>query len=213
MAYEDSVFVNCPFDGEYEPLFRALVFGVYACGFTTRCALELDDASQGRIERIRRMIAESRFGIHDLSRTEPDADTGLPRINMPLELGIFLGAKLFGGTKHRQKACIIFDREKYRYQRFCSDIAGQDVRAHEGEEREVIRGVRDALQTWRRDRQLPGGAAVFDHYQHFVNELPELASDFRLDPQDLTFNDLTTLVYLWLRTNGSGTAAEASGAG
>ncbi len=49
----------------------------------------------------------------------------LPRFNMPLELGIFLGAKRFGSQKQKQKNGLILDREKYRYQSFCSDIAGQ----------------------------------------------------------------------------------------
>jgi len=48
---------------------------------------------------------------------------------MPLELGIFLGAKRFGGPKQKRKNCLILDREKYRYQQYCSDIAGQDIKA------------------------------------------------------------------------------------
>ena len=30
--YQDSVFINCPFDEEYVPIFRAIVFIVAACG-------------------------------------------------------------------------------------------------------------------------------------------------------------------------------------
>ena len=29
---ERDVFINCPFDGQYAPLFHALVFTVAACG-------------------------------------------------------------------------------------------------------------------------------------------------------------------------------------
>lgn len=29
--YEDSVFVNCPFDSQYKPLFNAIVFTVILC--------------------------------------------------------------------------------------------------------------------------------------------------------------------------------------
>ena len=73
-----------------------MVFTVHDCGFIARCALEEEDASQVRIDKIYNIIAECRYGIHDISRTELDENSGLPRFNMPLELGIFLGAKKFG---------------------------------------------------------------------------------------------------------------------
>jgi len=31
--YEQSVFINCPFDPEYAPLFEAIVFAVHDAGF------------------------------------------------------------------------------------------------------------------------------------------------------------------------------------
>ena len=38
--FADCVFVNCPFDAEYWPIFEAIVFGILDCGFTPRSALE-----------------------------------------------------------------------------------------------------------------------------------------------------------------------------
>lgn len=67
-----NVFINCPFDSDFGPGFRALVFAVIACGFNARCAREMDDASQTRIDRLYSIIEQSRYGIHDLSRTELD---------------------------------------------------------------------------------------------------------------------------------------------
>ena len=49
--YNDNVFINCPFDPAYKPLFDATVFAVHDCGFIPRCALEEEDASQVRIEK------------------------------------------------------------------------------------------------------------------------------------------------------------------
>jgi hypothetical protein len=86
----DDVFINCPFDLDYAATFQALIFTIYACGFRPRSARELDDAGQTRIEKLFNLIHECRYGIHDLSRTDLDATFGLPRFNMPLELGIFL---------------------------------------------------------------------------------------------------------------------------
>ena len=201
MSYDDNVFINCPFDPEYRPLFRAAVFTALDCGLKPRCALERDDGSEVRIDKIRRMIAESRYGIHDISRTDVDGTHGLPRFNMPLELGMFLGAKLFGAREQRAKCCVIFDREPYRYQIFCSGIAGQDIRSHGSAEDELIRGVRDAVRAWRPERQLPGAATMADRYRRFVFSLPHLTAQLRLDPAELTFYDLHALVSAWLVKN------------
>lgn len=132
--YEHCVFVNCPLDETYRPIFESIVFAIHSCGYVARCALEVDDGSEVRIEKIAKIIAECRFGVHDISRTEPDSETGLPRFNMPLELGMFLGAKRYGRAKQKQKTCLILDLDRYRFQKFISDIAGQDIAAHGGEQ-------------------------------------------------------------------------------
>ena len=54
--YNDNVFINCPFDSAYKPLFDAIVFAVHDCGFVARCALEEGDASQVRIDKIYNII-------------------------------------------------------------------------------------------------------------------------------------------------------------
>jgi hypothetical protein len=46
----DDVFINCPFDTEYAPTFRALIFATTACGFRPRSARELYDGGQTRID-------------------------------------------------------------------------------------------------------------------------------------------------------------------
>src|ERR1043165_1148256 len=126
--FATGVFINCPFDAKYKPLFDCLIFTTIYCGYLARSALEIDDGSQVRIEKIFQIIQESQFGIHDLSRTELDKSSKLPRFNMPLELGVFLGAKRFGKGAQKRKYCLILDRSEYRYQKFISDISGQDIR-------------------------------------------------------------------------------------
>ena len=78
-SYEDSVFINCPFDSQYQTIFYALVFAVHDCGYVARCALEVDDSGLVRIQKIEQMISDCRFGIHDISRVESDPQTQLPR--------------------------------------------------------------------------------------------------------------------------------------
>ena len=92
----NHVFINCPFDSRYKPIFNAIVFSVYDLGFVARCSLEEDDAADFRLAKIERMIEQCRFGINDISAVALDDATKLPRFNMPLELGLFLGCRRFG---------------------------------------------------------------------------------------------------------------------
>ena len=106
-AYEDSVFLNVPFDKKYKSLFDSLIFVVHDCGFTARSALEVEDSGQARVDKILDIIEQSKFGIHDISRAGIDPATNLARFNMPLELGFFLGAKRFGSAKDREKTKLV----------------------------------------------------------------------------------------------------------
>lgn len=198
-VFSRNVFVNCPFDDDYRPLFEAAIFAIFDCSYVPRCALEIDDSAQVRIDKIFRIVEECRFGVHDLSRTELDKSTGLPRFNMPLELGIFLGARRFGGPPHDQKSCLVLDVERFRYQAFISDISGQDIQSHGGDTGQIISKVRNWLSDASRRKTLPGGTTIRKRFQEFQEDLPALCQVLRLDPDDLTFNDYTNIVVQWLR--------------
>jgi hypothetical protein len=199
--YERGVFLNCPFDAQYKPLFEAIVFAVRDCGLRPRCALEVDDASEIRIDKIFKIIAECKLGIHDISRTEVASASGLPRFNMPLELGMFLAAKRFGAARQQKKACLILDSAPYRYQQFISDIAGQDIQVHHNTPQEAITVVRNWLRSASVLRPLPGGMEIFRRYQLFEQDLPALCQRVRLERSELTFNDSVSIIDDWLRDN------------
>jgi hypothetical protein len=200
-AYDLSVFINCPFDDAYIPLFRAAVFTVFDCGFIPRCALEVYNSGQVRIDKIFRIIDECRFGLHDISRTELDTASGLPRFNMPLELGIFLGAQRFGGGRHKRKNCLVLDLDRYRYQKFISDIAGQDIAAHRGEVAPLIRTIRDWLRSASGQTQMPGGTVLAKRFEAFQLVLPDLCRRVPLEISELTFSDYANIAAEWLRQN------------
>lgn len=153
-----------------------------------------------RLEKIFSLISQCRFGIHDISRTELDQSSGLPRFNMPLELGIFLGAKKFGRGVQKGKIALILDRDRYRYQQFISDIAGQDISDHNSDPKEAIRVVRDWLRSASRF-STPSGSTIASRYTQFINDMPLLCEELQLDPDQLIFNDFTTLVVEWIRVN------------
>lgn len=198
-TYENSVFINCPFDPDYRPLLEAIVFTAYDCGFYPQSALEVDDSSQARIERIMGMIRACRLSIHDISRIETHGDPPLPRFNMPLELGMFLGAKAFGGREQKRKAGVVLDAEPYRYQRYISDIAGQDIRAHGSDAGTAILHVRNFLSGHTQSSDfLPGPERIMERSQQFRSGLPETCANLHLDPANLTFADLARLIVAYM---------------
>ncbi|MCC6144763.1 MAG: hypothetical protein IT368_13230 [Candidatus Hydrogenedentes bacterium] len=196
--YNDGVFINCPFDEAYRPLFRAMQFTVLDCGFQPRSALEEADSSVVRIEKIYEIIRQCRYGIHDISRTESDGAPALPRFNMPFELGVFLAAKRFGQNEQRRKVCLILDLEQYRYQKFLSDIAGQDIRAHNGSAKEVVKVVRDWLSHASRRKIPPSAQLIWRRYEFFQSDLPGMCNALDLDHQSLNFVEYQRMIVGWL---------------
>lgn len=189
-----DVFINCPFDAEYKPIFNAIVYTVVRSGYRARCGLETDDAAQNRFGKIIKIISECRYGIHDISRTEASGDPPLPRFNMPLELGLWFGAHHLGREDQAGKRCIVFDREEYRYLRFISDIGGQDIHAHGCDIPRLI----SELAAWL--RHLPGGnhpgggQAVLREYRTFEELLPVLSAQKNMAPDELLFADFNLMV-------------------
>ena len=63
----DHVFVNCPFDEGFKPIFDVIVFAITDLGFVARSAREEDDGGEFRLAKIQRIIEQCRYGVHDIS--------------------------------------------------------------------------------------------------------------------------------------------------
>jgi hypothetical protein len=198
-SYDAGVFINCPFDARYGKLFHAIVFAVSDCGFTPRCALEAEDGGEERIRKIKRIIRECRYGIHDISRVEVDPKSRLPRFNMPLELGLFLGAQEYGAGDQKRKRSLVLDAQPYRYQQFCSDIAGQDIRAHRNQPTKAVAAVRAMMATTLGEFRLPGPVRIMERYSEFLAALPSYCQELGTAPRELEFVELRTLMQGWIK--------------
>ena len=194
---ERAIFVNYPFDAEYKPLFDAIVFAVSFCGFRVRSALEISDADEPRLLKIVRLIGESRLSIHDMSRVEQS--DGLPRFNMPIELGMAIGARQFGSDGLRDHQLLVLDSERYRYQRFASDLAGIDIHAHGGSVSGLIGAVRNFLAP-HSNRPLPGAAAITSALERFQFRLPAIAAAAQQSPDEITYVDRIEHLLSFLET-------------
>lgn len=205
--YEQNVFINCPFDSQYTPLFEAIVFTIADCGFRPVCARERMNSGQIRLEKITELIRDSRYSIHDLSRTEPDERYSLPRFNMPLELGIALGCRNVGPGRQRRKTLLVLDKRRYRYHKFVSDISGQDISEHANRPSRAVEAVRNWLRTESGLADIPGAEYIVRRYRRFQRDLPRITLLANLNHRRLTFVDYCSTVYKWLEESKKATLA------
>jgi len=179
-----DVFINCPFDDDYQPLFEVLVFAIAASGYKVRCALEDNDGANIRFDKLRRLIAASPRSIHDLSRTGVGLDDR-PRFNMPFELGLAMGAKYFGGPRRRKNSALIMVERDHVLSAYLSDLGGNDPEAHGAEPANVIRIVMRYLQRTPDRRLLPGAQFTIDMFARFKERLPDMATALRREPDEV----------------------------
>ena len=180
-----SVFINCPFDDEYQPLLRGICFTILACGYVPRCALDFSDSGTVRFQEIVKIITECSLSIHDISRVQLDETSQLPRFNMPLELGADLGLRLAGPALQRERKSLVLDAEKHRYDMTLSDISGMDIESHGNDVGRVIKHVRDWLNANRMDSPvLPGSTAIAADYGTYLGIAPSIIRALRLDPHE-----------------------------
>ena len=205
--YEKSIFINCPFDDEYEELFYAIVFTVFDCGFVARSALEASNEAN-RLDRIIEIIKQSQFAIHDLSRAGVDKKTKLARFNMPFELGLFIGALKFGTGKQKQKNYLVLDREKFRHTKLISDLSGIDPKSHDNDCDNAIISVRNWIRTIPDiSFSIPLGTSIVKRYAQFQKELPDVAKELsketkqKINISDLHYIDYASLIQNWLKKN------------
>ena len=136
-----AVFLNVPYDRDYEPIFIALVAALLALGRKPRCTLELKDRGQGRPKRICQLLEGTGVSLHDLSRVQPPA-----RFNMPFELGLAFALRKY---RRRHQWYILEDRIG-RLDRTLSDLKGTEQHFHGGRPRLAISSVLDVLGTTRK---------------------------------------------------------------
>ena len=147
MSFDRSVFVNCPFEEEFYTILRPLLFTIIYLRLVPRIALERLDSGEARISKIIELIQESKYAIHDLSRIKAAKAGEYFRLNMPFELGIDVGCRLFKDGECRNKKCLILVGEKYKYQAAISDLSNSDVAVHRNSAEEVVIEVRNWLSS------------------------------------------------------------------
>jgi len=134
----EFVFLNIPYDREFERLYLAYLVGLTILGLEIRVTLGVPN-DVGRLDTIIDLIQKCQHSIHDLSRIQSNA-SGIPRFNMPLELGFALYRSRTTRNKHR---VYIFEQENYRIQQSTSDLNGIDPKIHDGTPKGIMSQLRN----------------------------------------------------------------------
>lgn len=157
-----SVFLNVPFDPEYEPIFLALIVGLVTLGLKPRSVIEIPDGGQGRMERLFGLIRTCGASVHDLSRV-----TGpLPRFNMPFELGIAYALRQIDGHSF-----YVFEEERYRLDKTLSDLRMIDPKIHEGKGLIALRCVYECFKPAGRKPPVDIGTKIYESLDSSLDSL------------------------------------------
>jgi hypothetical protein len=161
----EFVFLNIPYDHQFERLCLAYVCGIASFGLVPRTTLEIP--GDRRLNRILDLIATCPFSVHDLSRVQLDhAKPCTPRFNMPFELGLAIAREKLVDAKH---SWFVFESVNRRAEKSLSDIAGTDVYVHGGTIQGVLRQLSNAFIRQERQPTLAQMTAV---YRYVRSELP-----------------------------------------
>jgi hypothetical protein len=179
----ESVFLNIPYDKQFEDLYLAYIVGLTQLGLRVNATLAVPN--QGRLEAIIQLIERSDFSIHDLSRIE--LSEGIPRFNMPVELGLALYRSHIVKGRHR---VFVLDSKAYRAQRSTSDINGIDPQIHGGTPKGVMAGLRNIFRQPGNVTTVPEMLASYRSLKRKVPELRRNAGSRSLFEASV-FRDLT----------------------
>ncbi len=193
-----KVFINCPYDNDYFILLKPLLFTLIYIDLIPQIA-ETSDSGEVRLHKIKALMLDSKYSIHDLSRMEPLNAGDLPRFNMPFECGIDFGIKLTHPNKMAKKF-LILEREQFRYQRVISDISGNDIKAHKNDREGIIKATRDWFKLVMPN--IPRHKEIWLAFNEFDYDYNEILKNENYDLKDinsLTFSDIIEFMHNWIK--------------
>jgi len=163
-----DVFLNIPYDTDFQNLYLAYISGICAFGLIPRATLEIPGGAR-RLDRIWRLIKSCRYAVHDLSRVELDQKRPpTPRFNMPFELGLSVAWEEFARRKH---TWFVFEAKNRRLQKSLSDLNGTDTYIHDGR----VAGVfRELCNAFNRPGLQPSVQHMWEIYAQVQKNVPSL---------------------------------------
>ena len=184
--FHKNVFINCPFDKNYRSLLRPLLFTIIYLDYTPRIASENSDSGEARINKIYKLVEQSRYSIHDLSRIQSLKKQEIYRFNMPFELGVDIGCRLFEGSTWKSKKCLILETKQYRYQKALSDLSNSDIKSHKNDPETLVRQVRNwFVETLH--IKAKSSTTIWEKFNEFMADFYVKRKREKFGPKDLQY--------------------------
>ena len=180
------------------------MFCVVYLEMTPRLATERNDSAENRLEKIRGLIENSKFSIHDLSRCQAARKGEHFRLNMPFELGIDFGCRQYFGGDRSEKKFLILEEKRYRFQAAISDISGSDIVAYGSDAQKAPQNAVKHVRNWlvsEANVQAAGAARILGAYADFQEwywekKLDEGASED--DIREYPTSELLSEMFNWV---------------
>lgn len=199
-----TVFINCPFDKNYKPIFNAIVFTIHHLGYVADFALNKSGGGAARLARIYGQLCACASSIHDISRVSLSGPLRLPRFNMPFEAGLAYAIHASARRGHRHDL-LFLDAKAYRYQASISDLAGLDPKVHDNNPLKAIAEVRTFFKQHNPRVEYSDAPYIQRGYLTFLKYLKDVARDKKVKMSELekwdNVLDMQTLMANWIREN------------
>ncbi len=174
-----SVFINCPYDKDYEQLFDAAFFTIVSCGFVPRGAFEIPDSCFNRIEKIKECLQSSKYSIHDLSRCQGEGNDNLARMNMPFELGLSVMQQLGISKKTKNHEWFVLVTDCIKAKRFISDLNAYDLTQYDATISDIISKIVNWLCKKPEVDKLPTPKSIFSKLPSYIDQKCKLMDDYK----------------------------------
>ena len=140
-----QVFLNYPFDTNFQTSADAMHFAVVAANLLPICARDLTAPDSPRLEMLVHAISSCHYSAHEFSRSKGEGPENFARMNMPIEMGMALFHAL--QTQWHDHRCSFFVPTPYDYKEYASDLAGLDLLCHDNDEAMLV----SLVYEWLRD--------------------------------------------------------------
>jgi len=201
--YRKNVFINCPFDKKYLSLLRPILFTIIYLGFIPRISLESLDSGEPRFNKICKLIEQSKYGIHDLSRIQAKKKGEYFRLNMPFELGLDIGCRKFQQKKYSDKKFLILEEKKYRYQAAISDLSNSDIKSHKNKPMIAVRQIRNWFVA-NGLKGAPSGKIIWYKFTDFITNFHKKRQAERFEKDDIyemPISEYNDFINDWIKIN------------
>jgi len=203
-GFNKNVFINCPFDSQYNSLLNPILFTIVYFGFTPQIASQTADSGEQRINKILSLILKSRYSLHDLSRIRSGRHGEYFRLNIPFELGIDYGCRRTSAGYLRKKRFLVLGVRPHDYKRALSDLGGVDAKSHGNDPKKAVIALRNWFVDTVHLTKAASGSSIWEKFADFHSDFDGRRKKDGFSRQDLNMmpvREYIAAIRDWLKTH------------